>query len=306
MDGSYIAKILEASLEKCRPALTPGTDTLKRQVESEEELNKEDHATYRKIVGQLLWLTPVRPDIAYGVKELSRGVSQPTLEHLAKLRHLLRYLSGTKNYCLELRPKINLSEKSTSLTVTCHTDSDWAGCTSTRKSTSGVLCSVLGVAISALSRTQQTLALSSGEAELYALGLGVAESLFIKSLILEAGFAKTCSITLYTDSAAGKSMSNRWGTTRKTKHIELRFLFVQELILSGVIVVKKVLGTLNPADIMTKYVSKDTLQRHLSDAGILARRTLSRPTYPDSSVHAITSSSHICSILLTSQTERDS
>ena len=53
-------------------------------------------------------------------------------------------------------------------------------------------------------------------------------------------------------------MSNRWGTTRKTKHIELRFLFVQELILSGAIVVKKVLGTLNPADIMTKYVSKDT------------------------------------------------
>jgi len=140
MDGNYIAKILEeANLEKCRPALTPGTDTLKRQVESEEELNKEDHATYRKLVGQLLWLTPVRPDIAYGVKELSRGVSRPTLEHLAKLRHLLRYLSGTKNYCLELRPKINLSEKNTSLTVTCHTDSDWAGCTSTRKSTSGVL-----------------------------------------------------------------------------------------------------------------------------------------------------------------------
>ena len=39
MDGSYIAKILEeANLERCRPALTPGTDTLKRQVEREEEL----------------------------------------------------------------------------------------------------------------------------------------------------------------------------------------------------------------------------------------------------------------------------
>jgi hypothetical protein len=101
-------------------------------------------------------------------------------------------------------------------------------------------------------------------------------------------------------------MSNRLGTTRKTKHIELRFLFVQELILSGVIVVKKVLGTLSPADIMNKNVSKDTLQRHLSDAGILARHALSQPTYPDSSVHAIISSSRICSILLTSQTERDS
>ena len=72
----------------------------------------------------------------------------------------------------------------------------------------------------------------------------------------------------------------------------------------GVIVVKKVLGTLNPADIMTKYVSKDTLQRHLSDAGILARHALSEPTCPDSSVHVITSSSRICSILLTSDRER--
>ena len=132
-----------------------------------------------------------------------------------------------------------MREKNTSLTVTCHTDSDCAGCTSTRKSTSGVLRSVLGTTISALSRTQQTLALSSGEAELYALGLGVAESLFIKSLILEAGFAKSCGITLYTDSSAGKSISNRWGTIRKTKHIELRFLFVQELITIGIIVVRK-------------------------------------------------------------------
>ena len=132
------------------------------------------------------------------------------------------------------------------MTVTCHTDSDWAGCTSTQKSTSGVLCSALGATISALSRTQQTLAFSSGEAELYALGVGVAEPLFIHSLIVGAGFSKTCSITLFTDSAAGKSMSNPRGTTRKTKHIELRFLFVQELITSGRIAVRKRLGTFEP------------------------------------------------------------
>jgi hypothetical protein len=41
MDGNYIAKILEeANLEKCRAALTPGTGTLKRQIESGEELNQ--------------------------------------------------------------------------------------------------------------------------------------------------------------------------------------------------------------------------------------------------------------------------
>ena len=175
MGNAYVAKILaEANMTSCRPANTPGTDALKRTVEEEEEeLDALSHREYRKVVGQLLWLTPVRPDLAYAVKELSRGVAKPTLEHTRRLKHLLRYLSGTRDYCLELRPKIHLHEKNTSLTITCHTDSDWAGCTKTRKSTSGVLCSVLGVAVSSLSKTQQTLAMSSGEAELYALGLGV-------------------------------------------------------------------------------------------------------------------------------------
>ena len=184
-----------------------------------------------------------------------------------------------------------------SLTVTCHTDSDWAGCSQTRKSTSGVLCSVLRTAISALSRTQQTLALSSGAAELYAVFLGVAESLFLKSLILEAGFAKTCTVTSFTDSTAGKSMSNRWGTTRRSKHIDLRFLFVQELI-----VVEEVFGTLHPAYILTKNVSKETLHRHLSQAGLFDRPSSSRPT--DRLVHAITFHSRVCSILLERTKER--
>ena len=302
MDPTYVARVLEESeMTKCRVANTPGTDALKKKVEDENELDREAHKAYRKLVGQLLWLAPVRPDIAYAVKELSRGVSKPTFEHFAKAKHLLRYLHGTCDYCIELKPKLYLHEKNTSLTVTCHTDSDWAGCTSTRKSTSGVLCSVLGATISALSRTQQTLALSSGEAELYALGLGVAESLFIKSLVLEAGFATSCNITLFTDSSAGKSMSNRWGTTRKTKHIELRFLFVQELITSGIITVRKILGTLNPADILTKYVSKDTLERHLSNAGALVRHLKSQPNYL-SNIH-VDRTTFVCGIFMSTSTD---
>ena len=71
MDDHYVAKILDqANMTKCRPANTPGTDTLKRSVEEEEELDHVSHKEYREVVGQLLWLTPVRPDIAYAVKEL--------------------------------------------------------------------------------------------------------------------------------------------------------------------------------------------------------------------------------------------
>ena len=77
-------------------------------------------------------------DIMYAVKELSRGLAAPTTDHSAKLKHLLRYLTGTKDYAQELCPKIRLSEKHSSLDVHTYVDSDWAGDPDTRRSTSGV------------------------------------------------------------------------------------------------------------------------------------------------------------------------
>ena len=91
MDPTYVAKILdESEMTMCRVANTPGNEALKKKIEDGYELDREEHKAYRNLVGQLLRLMPVRPDIAYAVKELSRGVSKPTFEHLAKAKHLLR------------------------------------------------------------------------------------------------------------------------------------------------------------------------------------------------------------------------
>ena len=80
MDDAYVAKILaEANMSSCRPANTPGTDALKRTVEEEEELDALSHREYRKVVGQLLWLTTVRPDLAYAVKDFLEEHPSPHL-----------------------------------------------------------------------------------------------------------------------------------------------------------------------------------------------------------------------------------
>ena len=100
--------------------------------------------------------------------------------------------------------------------------SDLAGCRSARKSTSGTVVQILNSFVSFGSRTQGTIALSSGEAELYAIGQGTSEALYIRNLIPEAKLEK--SINMHTDSTAGKSMATRFGTSKKTKHVELRFL----------------------------------------------------------------------------------
>ena len=157
-------------------------------------------------------------------------------------------------------------------------DSDWAGDPDSRRSTSGVATYLLGVNLQSHSRTQQTIALSSGEAELYAIGAGATDSLFIRSLLLEACLIPRVHLLVHTDSTAGKSKASSYGTSRKTRRVQLRHLFVQELVTSGMITIRKVLGTLNNADILTKYVNKETLARHVATFGLRPGGTSSNPT----------------------------
>ncbi|CAE7220981.1 RE1 [Symbiodinium natans] len=165
MNPAYIDRMLEtAGLSGCKPVLAPGTDTLRKQL-NVEPLDAEAHKRYRRIVGQLLWLSSVRPDIMYAVKELSRGLSAPTSEHEAKAKHLLKYLAGTKNFSQRLQPTLQLSPQHKAIDINIYVDSDWAGCADSRRSTSGVSLFMLGANILSHSRTQATVALSSGEAE---------------------------------------------------------------------------------------------------------------------------------------------
>ena len=267
MKPEYIDSMLQLyNMSACKPAAAPGTDTLRKAQEA-QPLSAEDHKRYRRVVGQLLWLCNVRPDIMFAVKELSRGLSAPTSEHECKVKHLLRFLAGTKHFTQQLRPTLTLSPQHKGLDIQVFVDSDWAGCHETRRSTSGVSLFVLGANILSHSRTQATVALSSGEAELYAIGSGIADALFVRSLVEESKLFQKSNIFVSTDSNVGKSIVSRFGASRKTKHVHLRFLYMQELVVSGMVRMRKVLGTLNPADILTKYVPKDTLNRHLPAFG---------------------------------------
>ena len=77
------------------------------------------------------------------------------------------------------------------------------------------------------------------------------------------GSAKKVLIAIHTDSSAGKSMASRFGTSKRTRHVKLRFLFVQYLILQQVINLRKIEGVRNTADVLTKYVKADVLHKHL-------------------------------------------
>ena len=86
--------------------------------------------------------------------------------------------------------------------------------------------------------------------------------------LIESGLASKTNVILHTDSSAAKSMAARFGATRRTRHIELRYLYLQSLAQTGSIRLSKIAGTDNVSYIMTKYVSSETLRKHMSSLGL--------------------------------------
>ena len=169
---SYNNTLLEeAKMQNCKAAAAPGTAALKTPTaDHDQPLSEDEHKAFRRAVGKLQWMTYTRPDVCYATKELARALQQPTSADQQKLKHLLRYIKGTTHYKQVVRPTVKLTQTTSAQQQTTHdlnmfVDSDWAGCTQTRRSTTGFSISYLGATITYGSRTPETIALSSAEAK---------------------------------------------------------------------------------------------------------------------------------------------
>ena len=272
LNKSYITTMLEeAGMTTCKAATTPGTAANKTSNDNNDNIpvDKDEHALYRRIVGKLQWMTYTRPDISFATKELARSLQQPTYLDMKKMKHTLRYLQGTKDYKFILHPTTIPGNKDIPI-LDVYVDADWAGCTTTRKSTTGFAIKYLGATIHFGSRTQAIVALSSAESELYSIGTGAQEALHIRNFLMETILTSKLQIRIHTDSTSGKSIATRIGSSKKAKHIDLKYLFIQQLVHNGILSVHKI-GTLdNIADIFTKYVTAKTLNKHLYNVGLLS------------------------------------
>ena len=133
---------------------------MQRPLDGFDRLDEGQHRLCRRVVGRLQWIAPVRPDICYAVKELARALSAPTMEDWFKIKHVLRYLKGTWDLCLTIRALIFLGNNESTIDLICDCGYDWAGCHSTRKSTTGFILFLLGAIAHFSSKTQATPALS--------------------------------------------------------------------------------------------------------------------------------------------------
>jgi len=107
------------------------------------------------------------------------------------------------------------------------------------------------------SSTQASIAQSSGEAEYYALVRAASEALGMQSIMRDLGWY--CKIRLLVDSSAAKSIASRTGLG-KLRHLEIKFLWLQECVRRGKVVLSKVRGDINPADVLTKPKSLEDMR----------------------------------------------
>jgi len=133
-----------------------------------------------------------------------------------------------------------------------YSDTDWGGCKTTRKSTSGG-CVLLGRhLLKSWSSTQPSVSLSSGEAEFYGVLKAAGAGLGVQSLLQDVG--QKVSLRVWTDSSAAIGICGRQGLG-KLRHIETHTLWVQQALRTKRFALHKVAGEANPGDLFTKHLS---------------------------------------------------
>ena len=151
--------------------------------------------------------------------------------------------------------------------MTVFADSDWGGDRLSRKSTSGGAIMLGDHCIRTWSSTQGAIALSSAEAEFYALIDAALKVKWAQSVLGELGVPISPIAEACTDSSAAKSFVSRRGLG-KMRHLELRDLWLQREVGEGKVLVSKVVGERNPADAMTKFLGWRILRDRLNRLSI--------------------------------------
>ncbi len=217
-------------------------------------LEPPEATRYRALAARANYLAQDRPETQYAIKEIARRMATPRQGDWNLLKRLGRYLLGTP------RARFTYYWQHVPSVLDVYVDSDWAGCKGSCRSTSGGAAKLGFHTVKTWATTQAIIALSSGEAELYALTKGAANALGLVSLA--ADFGLRLNLHVHTDASAAVGIVHRQGVG-KLRHIRVQYLWVQQKLQDGEMTVKKVPGQDNPADLMTKHLPVSDMCRHL-------------------------------------------
>ncbi|KAG8501913.1 hypothetical protein CXB51_004578 [Gossypium anomalum] len=196
--------------------------------QSDDEIKYMSHVPYSSAVGSLMYaMVCSRPDLSYAVSAVSRYMANPGKEHWKAVQWILRYLRGTTDVCLQFGR--------TEDGVIGYVDADFAGDLDRRRSLTGYVFTIGGCAISWKATLQTTVALSTTEAEYMAITEACKEAIWLKGLFSELNEDLQIS-TVFCDSQSAIFLTKDQMFHERTKHIDVRYHFVRDIIARGDIV----------------------------------------------------------------------
>ncbi|CAK0873283.1 unnamed protein product, partial [Prorocentrum cordatum] len=246
-DTKHVTRCVELlGLTECKPADTPGSKATGKSVrEALDPLPHDEAKLYQQVAGLVNYVAVDRPDIQFAVKVILTDMGKPTVISMLRLRRCVRYLHGRRElgwfYEKQEMPKEVLYE----------TDSDWAEDEITRKSTSSVYGFFGSHLLETQVASQPVVALSSGEAEFYAIGRGAASAIMMRQFYQQCGIEVASKV--HSDSNAGRAIATRIGSG-KVRHLQIRDLWVQERVRLGELQLGRVDTESNRSDLGTKHL----------------------------------------------------
>ena len=202
-------------------------------------------------------------DIMNATRECSKHMMEATTAHETALNRLMYYLVHTKNKGFLLQPNMQLNGYPEFEFQICgKSDSDCAKDLDKRKSVSGGIVYLNGVAVSCKSQGQKIVAQSTTEAELYAVNMVAQDMLYIKRLLESLELRVQLPMLLYCDNKGCVDLINNFSCGGRTRHVEARYLALCEL--KNILKVVWISGDQKKADVFTKNLQGPLFRQHIS------------------------------------------
>lgn len=266
---TYINKVLERfRMKNCSPSVSPIVKgdrfNLDQCPKNDLEREQMKNIPYASAVGSLMYAQVcTRPDIAFAVGMLGRYQSNPGIDHWKAAKKVMRYLQGTKDYKLMYRRTSNLE-------VVGYSDSDFAGCVDSRKSTSGYIFILASGAISWRSVKQTMTATSTMEAEFISCFEATSHGVWLKSFISGLRVMDSISrpLSIYCDNSAAVFMAKNNKSGSRSKHIDIKYLAIRERVKEKKVVIEHISTELMIADPLTKGMPPLKFKDHVMNMGL--------------------------------------
>ncbi|GKV47387.1 hypothetical protein SLEP1_g54294 [Rubroshorea leprosula] len=267
-DGIFICQKRYASellrrfhMHICNPARTPvevGTKLFK-----EGDDARVNPTFFKQLVGSLRYLTCTRPDISYGVGFISKFMESPRQSHLQVAKRIMRYLKGTFDHGL-------FYSSSSNCALVGYSDNDWGGDLDDCKSTTGYCFNFGSTACSWSSKKQSIVALSTCEAEYVAAASSACQAIWLQSLKNQVRVPIEEPMKIFVDNISAINLAKNLVHHGRSKHIDIRFHYLRDLIDKRVIELKYCKFKNQVANILTKPLKNEAFVKLKSMMGISA------------------------------------